>query len=109
MFSILGKPYLGYSNTLGTSFSSPYISSGFGNYFALPLLREECENRNTKLTKDEAIKLVEKCLSVLYYRDCRAHNRYSLAIVTKDEPSVIQESLQLAENWDVANMVLGYE
>lgn len=73
------------------------------------MLREECEDRKDKMTKDQAIKLVEKCMSVLYYRDCRAYNTFSLAIVTKDEPSVIKDSLPVPENWDVAHMVAGYE
>jgi len=66
------EPFLGEIDKLGTAFSDEHIASGYGAYLALPLLRkaidEKREKFNTKLTKDEAVALLKKCMEVLYYR-----------------------------------------
>lgn len=65
-------PFLGEIDKLGTAFADEQIASGYGAYLALPLLRkaidEKREKSNSKLTKDEAIDLLKKCMEVLYYR-----------------------------------------
>lgn len=65
-------PFLGEVDKLGTAFTDDHIASGYGAYLALPLLRkavdDKLEKSNSKLTKDEAIELLKKCMEVLYYR-----------------------------------------
>lgn len=65
-------PFLGEVDKLGTAFTDDHIASGYGAYLALPLLRkavdEKLEKSNSKLTKEEAIELLKKCMEVLYYR-----------------------------------------
>jgi len=65
-------PFLGEVDKLGTAFVDEQIASGYGAYLALPLMRkaidEKREKLNSKLTKDEAIDLLKKCMEVLYYR-----------------------------------------
>lgn len=65
-------PFLGEIDKLGTAFPDEQIASGYGAYLALPLLRkaidEKREKFNSKLTKDEAVALLKKCMEVLYYR-----------------------------------------
>lgn len=65
-------PFLGEIDKLGTAFVDEQIASGYGAYLALPLMRkaidEKREKFNSKLTKDEAIDLLKKCMEVLYYR-----------------------------------------
>jgi 20S proteasome alpha/beta subunit len=34
------RSYLGYVDLYGTSFSENYAASGYGNYLALPLIRD---------------------------------------------------------------------
>lgn len=66
------EPFLGEIDKLGTAFADEQIASGYGAYLALPLMRkaidEKRETSNAKLTKDEAIDLLKKCMEVLYYR-----------------------------------------
>lgn len=66
------EPFLGEVDKLGTAFTDEHIASGYGAYLALPLMRkaidEKREKSNSKLTKDEAIDLLKKCMEVLYYR-----------------------------------------
>lgn len=105
---ILDKPFLGLADRLGTAYVSPHISSGFGNYLAIPLLREEYEKRDGKLTEMEAIDILKNCLEVLYYRDARSWNKYNLAIVNQ-QGSKIEGPFEFRGKWNLAHEVSGYE
>lgn len=41
----------------------------------LEVTYEEKVKNGRQLTKEEAIKLLEDCLQILFHRDCNAHNR----------------------------------
>lgn len=59
-------------NLLGTTFESSTIATGFGAYLAQPILRNAVEGKENVLTEDEARILLEKCMTVLWYRDARS-------------------------------------
>lgn len=46
-------------------------------------------------------------MEVLYYRDCRAISKYTIAICTK-EGSAVHGPINVNENWKLAAMVRGY-
>ena len=46
-------------------------------------------------------------MEILYYRDCRAVAKYTVAVCTK-EGSVVQGPFQVNQNWQLATMVKGY-
>ncbi|KAI0207545.1 Proteasome subunit beta type-4 [Lamellibrachia satsuma] len=98
-----GQPFLGYVDKIGTAYQSPTAASGFGAYVALPMLRDAYE-KNNKMSEAEAKTLLENCLRVLYYRDCRAWNKYDIAIVTKDGAR-LEESKTFSTDWSTAVMV----
>ena len=102
----LGKPYLGYTDKLGTAYASPLIATGFGAYLAMPLMREEYDAKNGKFTEEEAKNLLVKCLQVLYYRDARSFNQYHLAVVN-ESGSKVDGPFKLTTEWSFANMVTG--
>ena len=64
------------------------------------------------MTKEEAKQLLDKCLTVLFYRDARALNRvsllsklqtnmqYQVATITAEGP-FISEPYELATNWNL--------
>lgn len=56
---------------IGTMYEDDVIATGFGNYVCLPLLRKAGNN----LTKDEAKKVLEDCMRVLFYRNCRSSTK----------------------------------
>jgi 20S proteasome subunit beta 7 len=62
-------------NMIGTHFEENHIATGFGNHLAIPILRAEWRE---DLTFEEAVKLVEKCLLVLLYRDRASINKFQV-------------------------------
>ena len=87
------KPFLASADLLGTTFSAPSLATGFGAHLAQPLLRKVAgdEEAAGKLTKEQAIEAVKECMKVLFYRDARSLDMYSIAIVAK-------EGIELNEN-----------
>lgn len=103
-----GEPYLGYVDLQGTSFQSPTIATGFGGHLAQPLLRKAIEGgKETTLTEEEAKKIIEDCMRVLYYRDARSLNKIQLAVINKDGVK-ISEPYSLQTEWAFAEFIRGY-
>jgi len=102
-----GEPFLGYVDKLGVAYQAPSVASGYGAYIAQPLLRDALD-KIPVMSEAEARSVVERCLSVLFYRDARSWNEYELAVVTKDGASV-DGPLTCTTKWDIAHMVRGYE
>jgi len=79
-FIIAGKkgndaPLLAFVDHQGTYFEDDYISTGFGAYLAMPLLRTEW---SPNMTKAQATDLIIKCLRNCFYRDCKAYSKYTI-------------------------------
>jgi 20S proteasome subunit beta 7 len=100
-----GKPFLGFVDKIGTAYEAPEVCSGFGQYFAIPMLRSAREKKaDGNFTQAEARKVVEDAMRVLYYRDCRAFNRFMVATITKDGVTIENDlDVKKDSNWEVAN------
>lgn len=92
------KFFLGMVDLIGTTIRESIIATGFGAYLAIPLLREKW---TPNLDEGEARALLEDCMKLLFYRDCRASNKIQLAKVTK-EGVLISEPYELETSWDAA-------
>lgn len=93
------KPFLGYVDMIGTAFEENFIATGFGGYMALPLIREKW---HPDMDEGEARALLEDCMRVLWYRDCRASNRIILSKATVDG-TVVSEPYEISHDWETAN------
>lgn len=93
------KPFLGYVDLIGTAYEENFIATGFGAYLAIPLIRERW---SADMDEGEARALLEDCLRVMYYRDCRAMSRIQIAKATC-EGTLISEPYELATDWETAN------
>lgn len=93
-----GKPFLGYVDLIGTAYEENFICTGFGSYLAIPLIREKWSEN---LSYEEAKALLEECLRVLFYRDCRASNKIQVATAT-EQGVTISEPYDISHNWDIA-------
>ena len=64
--------YLGTVDLIGTAYEDNFVATGIGNHFAIPLLRNKWA---PDMTEAQARTLLEDCMRVCYYRDCRTVNR----------------------------------
>jgi len=97
-----GDSFLGSVDKIGTAFTDDVLATGFGSYLGIPLLREKYR---PDLEEGEARALLEDCLRVLFYRDCRALNRVQIAKVTKEDGVQISEPYEIETSWDSAGFV----
>jgi 20S proteasome subunit beta 7 len=72
---IAGNRYLAFVDLLGTTYSASTLATGYGAHIAQPLLRTAVEGRENDLTEEEALKIIEQCMKVLFYRDARSINK----------------------------------
>jgi 20S proteasome subunit beta 7 len=96
------EPFLGLVDKIGTTYTDNYIATGFGSYLALPILREKY---TPDLSEGEARAMLEDCMRVLFYRDCRALNRIQIAKVTKEDGVLISDPYELETEWSSASFV----
>lgn len=64
--------HLHFIDQLGLTYQDPYIATGMGVSFALPLLRKEWRDN---LTEEEARAILEQAMRLCYYGDCKMNNR----------------------------------
>lgn len=91
-----GKKYLGTVSMIGVHYEDNHVATGFGNHLAKPILRDEW---NEDLSYEEGVKLLEKCMRVLLYRDRSAVNKLQIAKIT-DEGVTISQPYSLKTFWN---------
>lgn len=104
------EPFLAAADLLGSTYSAPSLSTGFGSMLAQPIMRKYVpdEEAAKKLTKEEAVDIIKECMKVLFYRDARSLDSYSLAIVTKDGVELKEDEKLEAQSWAFAERIKGY-
>lgn len=90
-----GKNILAFVDLYGTNFESEVLATGYAIYMGLPLLRKAYRE---DITCDEAKKVLEDVMRVLYYRDARTGNRIQIAKVTA-EGAEVSEPIVLETEW----------
>lgn len=96
-----GESVLGAVDLYGSSYIDDILATGYGTYLAIPILRRKWR---PDMTYDEAKGLLEECMNVLFYRDCRTINRYHLGKVTK-EGVEISEPYSLQTQWEFKRFI----
>jgi len=105
-----GKPFLASADLLGTTFSSPSLATGFGAHLAQPLLRKVApdEKAAAALSKEEALAAIKESMKVLFYRDARSLDKYSIAVVTKEGVDLKEDEKLENQSWAFAEQIRGY-
>lgn len=93
--------FLGQVDLYGSSFETDIAATGYGAYLALPLMRKK---HRSDMTEAEARALLEECMKVLWYRDCRTINKMILSKITK-AGTKISEPFSLEGNWNFRRFV----
>jgi len=104
------KPFLASVDLRGTTFTSPSLATGFGAMLAQPIMRLHAatEEDAAKLTREKAVEVVKECMKVLYYRDARSLDRYSIAVVTKEGIELKEDEQLEKQSWAFADRIKGY-
>lgn len=89
------KPVLAFVDHQGTFFEEDYIATGFGSYLAMPILRNEW---TPDISLEKATELIKQCLTICFYRDCRAFCKIMIGNCTGKE-TTISESITLDHKW----------
>ena len=76
-----GQAFLGSVDLIGTAYEDDFLATGFGSYLAIPIFRKEWR---ADMSEAEARALLEKCMRILFYRDCRALNKIRIAKATAE-------------------------
>lgn len=104
-------PFLASADLLGTTFSAPTLATGFGAHLAQPLLRKlvpKDEESVKDVTREQAVEAVKACMKVLFYRDARSMDRYSIAVVTKEGVELKEDEKLEGQSWAFAEKIRGY-
>lgn len=104
------RPFLSSADLLGTTFSAPVLATGFGAHLAVPILRRLVEDDKDvdKIDREMAVNTVRECMKVLFYRDARSLDIYSLAVVTKDGVELMEDQRLEGQSWAFAEGIRGY-
>ena len=103
-------PFLASVDLLGTTFSAPTLATGFGAHLAQPILRRVVpdEAAAKELSKEKAVEAVKECMKVLFYRDARSMNEYSIAVVDKEGVELKEDEKLENQSWAFADRIRGY-
>lgn len=104
------KPFLASADLLGTTFSAPTLATGFGAHLAQPILRRVVpdEKAAQELSRETAVETVRECMKVLFYRDARSLDKYSIAVIMKEGVDLKENEKLENQSWAFAESIRGY-
>lgn len=108
------SPFIRYVDLLGVAYGALALATGFGAHLAIPLLRKlvPSDEDFEKVSEKDAREAMINSMRVLYYRDARASEKYTLATLTFEDGKVNlkfdQEMTVDNQSWKFADKVIGY-
>ena len=60
------------------------------------------------LDRETAVNAIKECMKVLFYRDARSMDKFSLAIVTKEGIELDEDVKAEGQSWAFADTIRGY-
>lgn len=105
-----GQPFLSSADLLGTTYSAPHLATGFGAHLAVPILRRLFpeEKPIEEISKEQAVAALKECIKVLWYRDARSLDNYSIAVISNDGIEMKEDEKLEAQSWAFAESIKGY-
>ena len=70
--------FLGCVDYQATTYKASTIATGYGAYLAQPILRKAVEGKEDVLTEQDAEKILNDCMRILFYRDARSINNVKI-------------------------------
>ncbi|ODV79129.1 proteasome endopeptidase complex, beta subunit [Suhomyces tanzawaensis NRRL Y-17324] len=107
-----GSPFLKYVDLLGVAYGSSTLATGFGNHLAIPLLRQLIPNDTdyVNVTEEQAKKVVMDCMRVLFYRDARSFDKFSMVTIKDGGKGFdFEKNIKIDnQSWRFARDIKGY-
>ncbi|CAH6722642.1 proteasome subunit beta type-7 [[Candida] jaroonii] len=103
-------PFLKYIDLLGVTYGSSTLATGFGSYLAIPLLRKLIPDDKdySNIEEEDAKKVIQECMRVLFYRDARSGEKFTLVTVN-DEGVKFEKDVEVTgQSWEFAKNLVGY-
>lgn len=91
-----GKSFLGYVDLHGSNYVDDHVATGYGAYIARPLLRKHYK---PDMTKEQAMEVLEMCMTVLYYRDKCSINKIQFSVANADGIDILPPR-ELVTSWE---------
>ena len=92
-----GEKFLGTVDVHGNNFEGEYLLTGIASYFCNSILSD---NVNADLTLEGAKELMNKCFTVLYYRDKTQGDKIQLVTIDNDSVVNFEDTYTLESKWD---------
>lgn len=96
-----GKSFLGMTDMYGSTYQSDVLATGYGLHMAIPLLRKRA---NVNMSHAEAKSLLEECMQVLFYRDCRTLNSFQIATIGA-AGSTVSKPYSVDTKWELKRQI----
>jgi 20S proteasome subunit beta 7 len=96
-----GKPFLGMTDMYGSTYTADLLATGYGLHLAIPLLRKR---HRPDMSYEEARTLLEDCMKVLFYRDCRTLNSFQLATIG-EKGATISAPYSVETQWELKRQI----
>lgn len=100
-----GEIFLGLVDLYGSSYTENMLATGYGMHLAIPIMRNKWKK---DMTEAEAKELLEECMRVCFYRDCRTINKFQLATITA-EATTVSKPYSLSTEWSFRRFVNPHE
>lgn len=104
-------PFLRYVDLLGVTYGLSAICTGFGAHLAIPLLRQLVPDDKDyqNVTEEQAREAIINCMKVLFYRDARSSDKFTLVTLKQGQPPKFEKDLRCEnQNWRFAKDLVGY-
>lgn len=114
-FDDTGAPFLKYVDLYGVTYGSSTLASGFGKHMAIPLLRQLIpqDPDYVNVTEEQAQKVIMDSMRVLFYRDARSMDKFSMVTIKKDAENkktynAEKDIAVTNQSWRFAKDIRGY-
>lgn len=91
-----GKAYLSSVDLFGTHIHKDYITAGFSKYYGLAIIANQW---NPNKTLEECKRIIHRCFTIIYERDCHSIDEVQFATVTEQGVEVLAPE-KIQSDWD---------
>ncbi|KAH8163520.1 hypothetical protein CIB48_g4717 [Xylaria polymorpha] len=86
------------------------LVAGLDDMLAQPIMRRLVPDEASvaSISREQAVECVRECMKILFYRDARSLDAYSLAVVTKDGVELSETEKLEDQSWAFADRIKGY-